>query len=123
MPIPIDPAQPIWLATYYCAQSHSMQSAAAPNEVRLRPRFLGQESKRELQMNKIDLKKKYKHLYLPSAKKAEVVEVPSFSFVTLWLSLHAEVHIQASRDKPHRFHRHGIGRVVVERIRQIRCRE
>jgi hypothetical protein len=34
-------------------------------------------------MEKIDLKKKYRHLYLPSAKKVSVVEVPEFNFVML----------------------------------------
>ena len=32
-------------------------------------------------MEKLDLKKKYKHLYLPSAKKVEVVDVPPFNFI------------------------------------------
>lgn len=32
-------------------------------------------------MEKIDLKKKYRHLYMPSAKKVELVEVPSLNFV------------------------------------------
>jgi len=32
-------------------------------------------------MTKIDLKKQYKHLYLPSAKKVSLVEVPAFQFV------------------------------------------
>ena len=32
-------------------------------------------------MEKIDLKKKFKHLYLPSAKKVSLVEVPEFNFV------------------------------------------
>lgn len=31
-------------------------------------------------MSKLDLKKKYKHLYLPSAKEASLVEVPDFQF-------------------------------------------
>ena len=31
-------------------------------------------------MEKLDLRKKYKHLYLPSAKKVEVVDVPAFKF-------------------------------------------
>jgi hypothetical protein len=34
-------------------------------------------------MKKIDLKKEFKHLYLPSAKKVEVVDVPPFNFVTV----------------------------------------
>ena len=34
-------------------------------------------------MEKIDLKKKYKHLYLPSAKKVSVVDVPEFKFVMM----------------------------------------
>ena len=32
---------------------------------------------------KIDLKKKYKHLYVPSAKKAVIIDVPAFNFVML----------------------------------------
>ena len=32
-------------------------------------------------MAKLDLKKKYRHLYLPSAKEVSVVEVPAFQFV------------------------------------------
>lgn len=32
-------------------------------------------------MAKLDLKKQYKHLYLPSAKKVTLVEVPAFQFV------------------------------------------
>jgi len=32
-------------------------------------------------MTKLDLKKKYKHLYLPSAKEVTLVEVPAFQFV------------------------------------------
>lgn len=32
-------------------------------------------------MAKLDLKKKYKHLYLPSAKEVTVVDVPPFQFV------------------------------------------
>ncbi len=32
-------------------------------------------------MSKLDLKKKYKHLYLPSAKEVTLVEVPAFRFV------------------------------------------
>lgn len=32
-------------------------------------------------MEKIDLKKKYKHLYLPTAKKVSVVDVPAFNFI------------------------------------------
>jgi hypothetical protein len=32
-------------------------------------------------MKKIDLKKEYKHLYLPSAKKVEIVDVPPFNFL------------------------------------------
>ena len=32
-------------------------------------------------MEKIDLKKKYKHLYLPTAKKVSVVEVPALKFI------------------------------------------
>ena len=31
-------------------------------------------------MEKLDLRKQFKHLYLPSAKKVEVVEVPEFQF-------------------------------------------
>jgi hypothetical protein len=34
-------------------------------------------------MSKIDLRKELKHLYAPSAKKVEVVEVPEFQFVTI----------------------------------------
>ena len=34
-------------------------------------------------MEKIDLRKKYKHLYKPSAKVVEVVEVPSFHFAMI----------------------------------------
>jgi len=34
-------------------------------------------------MNKIDLKKKFKHLYAPSAKKVEIVDVPNFKFVMI----------------------------------------
>lgn len=34
-------------------------------------------------MEKIDLKKKWKHLYLPTAKKVTIVDVPSFSFIML----------------------------------------
>ena len=32
-------------------------------------------------MEKIDLRKKWKHLYAPSSKKVEVVDVPEFPFV------------------------------------------
>ena len=32
-------------------------------------------------MAKLDLKKQYRHLYLPSAKKVSLVEVPAFQFV------------------------------------------
>lgn len=32
-------------------------------------------------MEKLDLKKMYKHLYLPSAKEVSVVDVPAFNFV------------------------------------------
>jgi len=35
---------------------------------------------RSNQMTKIDLKKQYKHLYLPSAKKVTLVEAPLFNF-------------------------------------------
>ena len=34
-------------------------------------------------MKKLDLRRMYKHLYQPSARKVEVVEVPEFSFVML----------------------------------------
>lgn len=34
-------------------------------------------------MNKIDLKKKFKYLYAPSAKKVEVVDVPNLKFVMI----------------------------------------
>jgi hypothetical protein len=34
-------------------------------------------------MEKIDLKKKYKHLYLPSSKQVSVVEVPEFQFAMI----------------------------------------
>jgi hypothetical protein len=34
-------------------------------------------------MEKLDLKKDYKHLYLPSAKKIEVIEVPSLNFIMI----------------------------------------
>jgi len=34
-------------------------------------------------MEKLDLRKEYKHLYLPSAKKVEVVHVPKFQFAML----------------------------------------
>jgi hypothetical protein len=34
-------------------------------------------------MKKLDLRRKYKHLYQPSARKVEVVEVPELSFVML----------------------------------------
>ena len=34
-------------------------------------------------MDKLDLRKQYKHLYLPSAKKVEVVDVPSFQFALI----------------------------------------
>lgn len=32
---------------------------------------------------KIDLKKRYKHLYVPSAKKPAIIDVPAFNFVML----------------------------------------
>ena len=31
-------------------------------------------------MEKLDLRKQYKHLYQPSAKKVAVVDVPAFKF-------------------------------------------
>jgi len=34
-------------------------------------------------MDRLDLRKQYKHLYQPSAKKVEVVEVPSFQFAMI----------------------------------------
>jgi hypothetical protein len=34
-------------------------------------------------MEKLDLKKEFKHLYAPSAKQAEIVKVPRFSFVMI----------------------------------------
>ena len=34
-------------------------------------------------MEKLDLRKKYKHLYLPSAKKVEVVDVPPLQFALI----------------------------------------
>jgi hypothetical protein len=34
-------------------------------------------------MKKIDLKKDFKHLYSPSAKQIEIVEVPKFQFVMI----------------------------------------
>jgi hypothetical protein len=34
-------------------------------------------------MEKIDLRKKYKHLYKPSARKVEVVDVPPFRFAMI----------------------------------------
>lgn len=34
-------------------------------------------------MKKIDLKKEYKHLYLPSAKEVSLVEVPAFNFAMI----------------------------------------
>lgn len=34
-------------------------------------------------MDKLDLRKQYKHLYQPSAKRVEVVEVPSFQFAMI----------------------------------------
>jgi hypothetical protein len=34
-------------------------------------------------MKKLDLRRKYKHLYQPSARKVEVVEVPEFSFAVI----------------------------------------
>ena len=34
-------------------------------------------------MSKIDLRKEYKHLYAPSAKRVELVDVPPLSFVML----------------------------------------
>jgi hypothetical protein len=38
-------------------------------------------TKRELSMEKIDYKKKLKHLYKPSAKKVEIVDVPQMNFL------------------------------------------
>lgn len=35
------------------------------------------------EMKKSDLKKKFKHLYAPSAKKVEIVDVPEFQFVMI----------------------------------------
>ena len=34
-------------------------------------------------MDKLDLRKQYKNLYAPSAKKVEVVDVPAFNFVSV----------------------------------------
>jgi hypothetical protein len=34
-------------------------------------------------MEKIDLRKQYKNLYLPSAKKIDIVDVPSFKFILI----------------------------------------
>jgi len=34
-------------------------------------------------MEKLDLRKRLKHLYAPSAKKVEVVDVPEFKFVMI----------------------------------------
>lgn len=38
-------------------------------------------SKRDISMEKIDYKKKLKHLYKPSAKKVEIVDVPQMNFL------------------------------------------
>ncbi len=34
-------------------------------------------------MEKLDLKKQWKHLYLPTAKKVQLVDVPEFRFVMI----------------------------------------
>jgi hypothetical protein len=34
-------------------------------------------------MQKLDLRKEFKHLYQPSTKKVVVVELPAFKFVTI----------------------------------------
>jgi len=39
--------------------------------------------KRERLMKKIDFKKKLKHLYKPSAKKVDIVEVPQFNYLMI----------------------------------------
>lgn len=41
-------------------------------------------------MGKIDLKKKFKHLYLPSAKEVTLVEVPAFQFILIDGCIRAE---------------------------------
>jgi hypothetical protein len=41
-------------------------------------------------MKKLDLKKELKHLYAPSAKEVQVVEVPELSFVMIDLKIEAE---------------------------------
>ena len=75
-------------------------------------------------MEKIDLRKEWKHLYAPSAKQAELVKVPKFNFVMIDGQiepgatpgtsqdirasdggdvrhfLHAQVHVQAAQDQP-----------------------
>lgn len=38
-------------------------------------------------MNKLDLKKELKHLYIPSAKEVQVVDVPEFNFVMIDLTI------------------------------------
>jgi hypothetical protein len=37
----------------------------------------------EVMMKTLDLKKQFKHLYMPSAKKVEIVQVPSLQFVMI----------------------------------------
>ena len=41
----------------------------------------GEDFKREISMEKIDYKKKLKHLYKTSPKKVEIVEVPLMNFL------------------------------------------
>jgi hypothetical protein len=44
----------------------------------------------EKEMQKLDLKKEYRHLYAPSAKQVQVVEVPKLSFIMLDLAVGVE---------------------------------
>jgi hypothetical protein len=51
--------------------------------VNFRSPFYPQREQQEVIMKKLELRKKYKDLYLPSAKKVVVVEVPDFQFAMI----------------------------------------
>ncbi|MCW5876404.1 MAG: GyrI-like domain-containing protein [Anaerolineales bacterium] len=52
-------------------------------------------------MQKLDLKKEYRHLYNPSAREVEIVEVPSFNFIMIDGVIPANMAVEDAPDYQH----------------------
>jgi len=102
------------------------------------PRYEGSScTEGEWLMEKTDLRKELKHLYAPSAKEVEVVDVPRLNFIMIdgqiepgetprnvsWVPggnrravrpvVHAQVHVEIASREPQRLHRDALGGAVV----------